>query len=128
MVATPFVPPSCSNLLSRVMVMRAPEDPSGCPSAMAPPQVLTLSVSSPSSRMQASDWEAKASFSSTASTSSMDQPVRSSTFRVAGTGPMPMISGASPTLAPPTTRARAVRPYFSSARSETTKIRSKSVV
>ena len=48
-------------------VMRAPVAPSGWPSAMAPPSILTLAGSSSRSRMQASDWAAKASFSSTTS-------------------------------------------------------------
>ena len=52
-----------------------------------------------SSRMQASDWAANASFSSTRSTSSMDSPVRSRRRRVAGIGPMPMYSGSTPITA-----------------------------
>ena len=60
--------------------------------------------------MQAIDWEANASLSSTASRSSTVQPARASALRVAGTGPMPMISGATPALAAATSRARGVRP------------------
>ena len=55
-------------------VMRAPVAPSGWPSAMAPPSRLTLAGSSPSSRMQASAWAAKASLSSTTSMSSTVMP------------------------------------------------------
>ena len=68
--------PARSSRPSRVTVMRAPEQPSGWPSAIAPPSALTISSSSPRSRMQASDWEAKASLSSTASRSSIVQPAR----------------------------------------------------
>ena len=53
---------------------RAPLIPSGWPIAMAPPLTLTRSGSSPSSRTTARDWEANASFSSTRSTSSSDDP------------------------------------------------------
>ncbi len=45
--------------------MRAPEQPSGWPRAMAPPETFTISGSSPSSRTQGTDCAAKASFSST---------------------------------------------------------------
>ena len=99
--------------------MRVPEQPSGWPSAIAPPSELTTSSSSPRSRMQAIDCDANASLSSTASRSPMPQPARSSTLRVAGTGPMPMMSGATPAFAPATTRARGARPCASAYRSLT---------
>ena len=41
-------------------------------------------------------------------------------FRVAGTGPMPMMRGATPAVAPPSMRAIGVRPYFLAAASEAT--------
>ena len=72
--------------------------------------------------MLPSDWVAKASLSSTAPSWSAVQPLRAKAFSVAGTGPRPMISGARPALVASTTRARAFRPYFSAARSETTRI------
>ena len=99
-----------SSRLSSVTVMRAPEQPSGWPSAIAPPLALTISSSSPRSRMQASDWEAKASLSSTASRSSIASRRAWSTLRVAGTGPMPMMSGATPALARRPREREAVRP------------------
>jgi hypothetical protein len=40
-----------------------------------------------------------------------DRPVSSSTLRVAGAGPMPMMRGGTPAVAMPTTRARGVRPW-----------------
>ena len=58
----------------------------------------------------ASDCVANASLSSTEPMSSRSRPARSSAFSVAGTGPRPMISGASPALVPTTTRARGVSP------------------
>ena len=70
--------------------------------------------------MQARDWVAKASFSSKAPTSASFTPLRARTFCVAGTGPMPMISGGTPAEAPSTIRARAVRPYSRMARSDAT--------
>ncbi|MCY1297258.1 hypothetical protein D9M70_466910 [compost metagenome] len=43
--------------------------------------------------------------------SSSDRPVSSSTLRVAGTGPMPMMRGSQPAVAMPTTRPRAFKPW-----------------
>ena len=55
--------------------MRAPEQPSGWPRAMAPPSTLTISGSrSGHSARQASDWAANASLSSTASRSPQPMP------------------------------------------------------
>jgi hypothetical protein len=92
-------------------VIRVPEQPSGWPSAIAPPSAFTISSESPSSRMQAIDCEANASLSSTASRSATVQPARPRALRVAGTGPMPMMSGATPALAAATTRARGCRSW-----------------
>src|SRR5881409_2643284 len=58
--------------------------------AIAPPFTLTRSGSSPSSRITTRLCEAKASFSSTRSSSPISTPARSSSFRTAGTGPMPV--------------------------------------
>ena len=73
-----------------VTTMRAPEQPTGCPSAIAPPFTLTLAGSRPSSLMQGRAWAANASFSSTRSGSLADHAARRSARCVAGTGPMPM--------------------------------------
>src|SRR5664280_866727 len=91
-------PPRAFSSTAAVMASRAPLMPSGCPSAMAPPLGLTCSASSgsPSCRSTASDWAAKASFSSTTSRSLMPIPALPSSLRVAGTGPMPMIRGGTP--------------------------------
>ena len=76
--------------------------PSGWPIAIAPPFTLTLAGSRPSSRITASDCDAKASFSSTRSTSPTSTPTRSSSLRTAGTGPMPITRGSTPATALPT--------------------------
>ena len=80
-------------------MMRAPEQPSGCPSAMAPPFTFTMFGSSPSSRITARLWLAKASFSSTSSMSFSFRPAFSTAFGTAATGPMPMMRGSTPATA-----------------------------
>jgi hypothetical protein len=77
---------------------------------MAPP--LTLSFSS---GMFRSFWnfrttDANASFSSNRSMSSTVRPARSSTLRVAGVGPVSMMTGSLPLVAVATMRARGVNP------------------
>ncbi len=79
--------------------MRAPEAPIGCPSAIAPPLTLTLSCGNCNSRFTAIDCAAKASFNSKISTSSITLLERFKALRIASTGPMPIIEGATP-LAP----------------------------
>ena len=81
---------------------------------MAPPQALTRASSScsPSARSTARPWAAKASLSSITSIWSSVRPVWASTLRVAGVGPKPMMRGATPAVAIPTTRALGVRPFF----------------
>ena len=88
--------------------------------AIAPPFGFTRGSSSaiPSSRRQASDWAANASFSSRRSIWSSDRPARASTLLVAGTGPIPMIRGSTPAAALATTRARGARPISRAPRSE----------
>ncbi|SHX20023.1 Uncharacterised protein [Mycobacteroides abscessus subsp. abscessus] len=110
--------PRRSNSSTMVPVIMAPVAPSGWPIAMAPP--LTLSFSS---GMLRSFWnfrttEAKASLSSNRSMSSTVSPARSSTFLVAGVGPVSMMSGSLPEVAVATMRARGVRPCDLPASSE----------
>src|SRR5262249_31864923 len=62
--AIPYLPPRRRSSRTRVVVRRAPEQPSGWPRAIAPPLTFSFSSSMPSSRAQARTWEAKASFSS----------------------------------------------------------------
>ena len=52
--------------------------------------------------MTASDCDANASFSSTRSSSPGSTPVRASSLRTAGTGPMPITRGSTPAAALPT--------------------------
>ena len=66
---------------------RAPEHPSGWPSAIAPPCRFTRAGSSFSFRITPIDCAANASFSSHTSTSSTLRPRRSRALREAGTGP-----------------------------------------
>src|SRR4029077_2763180 len=75
MVAMPRPPPRRRNSCNRLTTSRAPLIPSGCPIAIAPPFTFTLLSSRPSSRTTASDCDAKASFSSTRSSSSTPRPV-----------------------------------------------------
>ena len=77
--ATPQPPPRRRSSWASVPRTRAPDAPSGWPSAIAPPLGLTFSGSSSvHSRVSASDCEANASLSSTTSTSSQPIPARSS--------------------------------------------------
>src|SRR5579883_1998364 len=68
----------------------------GCPSAIAPPFTLSLSLSKPSSLPTATDCAAKASLASTRSISAIFSPPFSSASFVAGTGPIPMMRGSTP--------------------------------
>ena len=97
-------------LWTSVVVIRAPLAPSGCPMAIEPPRTLTFSGSSFSIRMQAMACEAKASFSSIRSMSASFMPARLSAFFVAGTGPVPITAGSTPTTAVATTRTSGFRP------------------
>ena len=82
-----------------VAVSFAPVQPSGWPSAMAPPFTFSLSGSMGSSFRQASACAANASLSSTRSIWSSVSPASFSTLRMAGTGPMPKSSGGTPAVA-----------------------------
>src|SRR3984893_17097830 len=120
-VATPMPPPMHSVISARRALRRsssstmvpaiiAPVAPSGWPIAMAPP--LTFSFSSGMSRSfwNFSTTDAKASLSSNRSMSSTVRPARSSTLRVAGVGPVSMMTGSEPLVAVATMRARGVNP------------------
>src|SRR5262249_9110891 len=95
-VTTPYRPPRRLSSRSRVAVSRVPVTPSGWPSAIAPPLTFTFDLSIPSSRMQYSACAAKASLSSKRSMSFTSSLFFARSFRTAGTGPMPMISGGTP--------------------------------
>src|SRR5699024_4182497 len=109
-VARPNWPSRSRRPLIKVVVMRAPVEPQGWPSAIAPPWTLSLSWSMPRSSADGMTCAAKASFSSTRSMSSMPRPALVSARRVDSTGPRPMISGLSPETPVETILARGVMP------------------
>src|SRR5262245_35638326 len=120
MVASASLPPRFSNPCTAVKASRAPDMPSGCPSAIAPPCGLTCSAASatPSWRRQASPCEAKASLISIRSKSPILRPSRCISLRVEGTGPIPITRGGTAADAMPSTRARGVRPWRFAASAE----------
>ena len=93
-----------------VVIRRAPDAPSGWPSAIAPPQGLSCSSAAPVSRCHISGTDAKASFTSQWSIRSSERPLFASTRRVAGTGAVSISSGSSPRTSKATKRARGTRP------------------
>src|SRR6185437_6879394 len=93
------------NSLNNVARSLAPVQPSGCPSAIAPPFTLTRSGSKSSAAITASAWQPNASFNSITSISFNPTPARFSALGIAATGPMPIISGATPAVAYPASRA-----------------------
>jgi len=90
MLAAPRAAPRRRISCSRVVTILAPEQPSGCPMAIAPPFTLTRSGSALSSSTTATDCAANASLTSIRSTSSSRQPARPRARFMAGTGPIPM--------------------------------------
>ena len=110
--ATPHLPPVCLSPFTSVPRMRAPDAPSGCPMAIAPPNALTFSGSTGQLFTHASDCAAKASLSSTRSTSSHVMPARFRAMFAASTGPIPKMSGSTACVPRPAIRASGV-PAFS---------------
>src|SRR5260370_1092490 len=90
MVAAPRAVPRRCISCSKVVTIRAPEQPSGWPMAIAPPLTLTRPGSALSSSTTATDWAANASLISSRPTSSSRQPARPSALCMAGTGPIPL--------------------------------------
>src|SRR5512132_3491737 len=109
-VARPNAWPSSRISYARVRRRRAPLIPMGCPSEMPPPRGFSLSRSNLRSRSHAMTCAANASLISITSMSASDRPVFSSTFLVAGTGPMPMTAGSTPAHDIPASRASGRRP------------------
>ena len=109
-VAMPDDAPRRRNSCTSVTTMRVPVQPIGWPNAMAPPFTLSFPAGTGTSRNTASTCAANASFSSTRSTSATRMPKRASSFRSAGTGPMPIMRGSTPALAHPVSRASGCRP------------------
>src|SRR5919107_4563483 len=106
--------PNCPSVASRpasIFAMRpAPVAPKGWPWAMAPPQGFTRSMSGASSSAQERTTEAKASFISIQSRSSMPSPAFSSARRVAGMTPVSCMTGSSPMATRARKRALGVKP------------------
>ena len=98
-VTRPYRSPRRRISCSSVVVRRAPLQPSGWPSAIAPPLTFSRARSIGSSRRHASTCAANASFSSTRSIRSSGIESRASSLRTAGTGPMPKRSGSTPAVA-----------------------------
>ncbi len=101
MVTMAYRPLRRRSSCSAVAASLAPVQPSGCPSAIAPPLTLRRgsSASRPRPLSTARLWAAKASFSSMTSICSSLSPTRFSTLGTASTGPIPMISGGTPATA-----------------------------
>src|SRR6476661_5117186 len=117
-VKSPCCCPSRRNRWTRVVANLAPEAPSGCPSATAPPDGFTHSASAPVSASHAKTTGTNASLTSKVSISPMPSPARSKAFAVAGIGPVRFMIGSEPTTTLDTIRASGVSPYSSTARSE----------
>ena len=81
---------------------------------------VDLGASSPSSRSTAMYCAPNASLISKRSMSSSFRPALASTARIAGAGPIPMISGGTPTVAPATMRASGLPPLLPTRRCATT--------
>ena len=95
-VFSAYLPPVRLSSYSDLTTRMAPEAPTGWPREIPLPFGLVRSDGRSSSLTTASAWAAKASLTSNTSISSTLRPVRSSTLRVAGTGPMPIIRGSTP--------------------------------
>ena len=91
-------------------MMRAPDAPSGCPRAMAPPFTFIFAGSAPSSFNHASGTDANASLTSKRSMSSTVSPAFASSFLVAGIGAVSIIRGSSAARVNWTNRARGRSP------------------
>ena len=86
--------------------------PNGCPSAIAPPCTLSLSIGMPRCLADGITCAANASLISTKSIWSMVMPARFSAWRDASIGPRPMISGFSADTPDETIRAIGFSPSF----------------
>jgi Kef-type K+ transport system membrane component KefB len=118
MVAAARLVPRRRISCSKVVVILAPEQPSGWPMAIAPPLTLTRSGSSLSSSMTAMACAANASLTSTRPRASACQPALASSRVSAGTGPIPMKSGWTPAEALPAYLAIGSAPAADAARSD----------
>ena len=74
MAAAPNLALFCFSTLIRVMMMRTPEQPNGCPRETAPPFTFTLALSKPKIWALANPTTEKASLNSKKSTSETVSP------------------------------------------------------
>ena len=95
---------------TRVVINRAPEAPSGWPSAIAPPCGFVISRSAPVSASHAPRSAANASFTSKVPISARSSLAFASTLLVAGIGPVNMMTGSTPAIANECKRAIGVSP------------------
>src|SRR5207237_1375101 len=109
-VWNPSRPPVASSWFSRVVMMRTPLAPRGCPMAMAPPRGLNFVMSGTNSRAHMSAIDANASLHSMASKSSVLKPVRANSLRVTGLGADSVTTGSSASTAKCRSLARTGRP------------------
>jgi hypothetical protein len=93
-----------------VTIMRAPVQATGWPRLQPLPLTLVISCGIPSTRVDATHIDAKASLISKSAISSIDRPARFSAFGMAYVGPMPVSSGGSPADAHDFTIASGSRP------------------
>src|ERR1019366_6754199 len=111
--ASPRPPPRRRRAIANVPTMRAPEAPTGCPMAMAPPSAFVLSrsaasaaVSSPMSLfVETSGTAANASLISTRSREARGRPVRRRAHSAAAAGASAIRRGSSATAAYERSRA-----------------------
>ena len=95
-----------------MVAKRAPEAPSGCPIAIAPPFGLVISGSAPVSASHAPTTDAKASVDLECTDVIDGQAYRLSTISVAGIGPVSIMIGSDPATAPVWKRAIGVKLKF----------------
>src|SRR6202035_5700586 len=100
MVCSPYRIPLSRMWWAMRVISTAPDAPSGCPSAMAPPSGFSRLGSAPVPASHASGTGANASLTSKTPTSASATPALVSTFSVAGIGPVSMSTGSAPMTAP----------------------------
>ncbi len=105
-VASAYFPLPRLSSSAALPVMRAPEAPSGWPSAIAPPSWFTRSIGQPICSMQGMACAANASLISITSISFAVMPAFFSAFCDEEIGPSPITAGSSPEMAIDLMRAR----------------------
>src|SRR3546814_14808008 len=96
MIRRPHRSTRTDTLFPYTTLFRSPDEPSGCPSAIAPPFTFRRSGSAPVARSHARGMDANASFISYRSKSSILMPVRSTARAVAGFLASNLVTGLPP--------------------------------